>query len=34
MSDEELLQGRGKGRGVDEGAERFEDMLMNGLEWD
>ncbi|BGP26856.1 hypothetical protein JCM10295v2_005818 [Rhodotorula toruloides] len=34
VTDADLLQGRGKGRGVEKGAGHFEEMLMNGLEWD
>ncbi|BGP65079.1 hypothetical protein NBRC10512_002793 [Rhodotorula toruloides] len=34
VSDNDLLQGRGAGRGVEEGAGQFEELLLNGLEWD
>lgn len=34
VSDDDLLQGRGAGRGVEEGAGQFEELLLNGLEWD
>ncbi|BGP34518.1 hypothetical protein JCM10296v2_006340 [Rhodotorula toruloides] len=34
VTDDDLLQGRGAGRGLEEGAGQFEELLLNGLEWD